>query len=58
VAHHEDRALARNGLQLVEGGQDEDRGLTETGLGLAENVDIEDCSRDANLLDCSIRSGG
>lgn len=52
VAHNQDRALARNGLQLVEGGQDKDRGLTKTGLGLAKNVDIQDSSRDANLLDC------
>jgi hypothetical protein len=36
----------------VEGGQDEDRSLSETRLGLAENIDVEDCSRDADLLDC------
>lgn len=52
VAHHEDGALAGNGLQLVEGGQDEDRGLTETRLGLAENVDVQNRSRNADLLDC------
>jgi hypothetical protein len=52
VAHHKDGALARDRLQLVEGGQDEDRGLSETGLGLAKNIDVEDCSRDAVLLDC------
>jgi hypothetical protein len=52
VAHHKDGALARDGLQLVEGGQDEDRSLSETGLGLAKNIDVEDCSRDAVLLDC------
>lgn len=52
VAHNQDRTLARDGLQLVEGGQDEDRSLTETGLGLAKNIDIQDSSRDANLLDC------
>ena len=52
VAHDEDGALARNGLQLVQSGQDEDRSLTKTRLGLAENVDIQNRSRDANLLDC------
>jgi hypothetical protein len=52
VAHHKDGALARDRLQLVEGGQDEDRGLSETGLGLAENIDVEDCGGNAVLLDC------
>ena len=52
VAHHKDGALSRNGLQLVESGQDEDRSLTETGLGLAKNIDVEDSSRNADLLDC------
>jgi hypothetical protein len=52
VAHDEDGALARDWLQLVESGQDEDRGLSKTGLGLAENIDVEDCGRDAVLLDC------
>jgi hypothetical protein len=52
VAHHEDLALAGNGLQLVKSGQDEDRSLTKTRLGLAENVDVENGSRDTHLLDC------
>lgn len=52
VAHHENRALAGNGLQLVKSSQDEDRSLTQTGLGLAKNIDVEDGSWDADLLDC------
>jgi hypothetical protein len=52
VAHDQDLALARNGLQLVEGGENEDRGFTETRLGLAKNVDVQNGSRNANLLDC------
>ena len=52
VAHNQDLALARNGLQLMKGGENEDRGLTETGLGLAKNIDVQNGSRNANLLDC------
>lgn len=52
VAHDQDLAFTRDGLQLVKSGQDEDSGLTETGLGLAKNIDVQDSSRDANLLDC------
>lgn len=58
VAHNQNRALAGNRLQLVKGGQDKDRGFTETGFGLAKNIHVEDGSRDANLLNCSKRSGG
>lgn len=36
----------------MKGGQDEDRSLTKARLGLAKDVDIEDGSRDADLLDC------
>jgi len=52
VAHNQDLALAGNGLQLVKGGQNEDSGLTETGLGLAKNIDVQNGSWNANLLDC------
>lgn len=52
MAHDQDLALARNGLQLVKGGENEDCGLTETGLGLAKNIDVQNGSRNANLLDC------
>jgi hypothetical protein len=52
VAHDQDLAFARDGLQLVKSGEDEDSGLTKTGLGLAKNIDVQDSSRDANLLDC------
>jgi hypothetical protein len=52
VAHDQDLALARNGLQLVKGGENEDRGFTETRLGLAKNIDVQNGSRNANLLDC------
>ena len=52
VAHDKDLTLAGDGLQLVKSGQNEDRSLTETGLGLAKNVDIENGSWNADLLDC------
>ena len=39
----------------MESGQNEDSSLSETGLGLAEDVDIEECLRDADLLDCNDR---
>jgi hypothetical protein len=54
VAHDQDLAFARDRLQLVKSGEDEDSGLTETGLGLAKNIDVQDSSRDANLLDCGV----
>lgn len=53
VAHHKNRALPRNGFQLVEGSQDENCGLSETRLGLAKNIDVQDSGWDADLLDCS-----
>jgi hypothetical protein len=52
VAHDQDLALALNGLQLVKGGQNEDSGLTETGFGLAKNLDVQNGSWNADLLDC------
>jgi hypothetical protein len=52
VAHDQDLALASNGFELVQSGENEDGGLTETGLGLAKNIDIQNGSRDADLLDC------
>jgi hypothetical protein len=56
VAHNQDGALAVNGLDLLEGGQDEDGSFTKTRLGLAENVGSEDGLRDAVLLDCGHES--
>lgn len=52
VTHDQDLALASNGLQLVEGGENEDSSLTETGLGLAKNIDVQDGSWNASLLNC------
>ena len=51
VAHHENRGLSRNRVDLLEGGEDEDGGLAETGLGLAEDIGTQNRLRDANLLD-------
>lgn len=56
VAHNQDGALAVDGLDLLEGGQDEDGSFTKTRLGLAENVGSEDGLRDAVLLDCGHES--
>jgi hypothetical protein len=53
VAHDQDGALAGNRLKLMQSGENEDGGFTETRLGLAENVDIQDRSGNADLLDCS-----
>jgi hypothetical protein len=52
VTHHQHRAFARNGLQLMKSSQDEDSSLTETRFGLAENVDAEEGLRNTFLLDC------
>lgn len=57
VAHHEDGAFSRNRFELVKRRQDEDSGLSETRLGLAENIDVEDCGRNADLLDCDEADG-
>lgn len=57
VAHNEDGAFSRNRLELVKSGQDEDSGLSETRLGLAENIDIKNCGRNADLLDCDEADG-
>lgn len=51
VTENDNRALAGNGLELLESGQDEDGGFTHTGLGLAENVSAKDGLGDADLLD-------
>lgn len=52
MAHDEDGAFSRDRFELVKSRQDEDSGLSETRLGLAEHVDIQNCGRDADLLDC------
>lgn len=52
VAHNQDRALASDGLDLLERSQDEDCGLSETGLGLADNVTTKHSLGDACLLNC------
>lgn len=54
VAHDEDRDLAGNRLNLLQGGQDEDRSLAETGLGLADDVAAKKSLGNASLLDYSI----
>jgi len=54
VAHDEDRGLASDRLNLLEGCKDEDGGLTETRFGLAKDIGTENCLRNANLLDCRV----
>lgn len=56
VAHNQDRALSSNGLDLLQGCQDEDGSFTKTGLGLTENVGSKNGLRDAVLLDCGYES--
>lgn len=56
VAHDEDRALASDRLDLLEGGEDEDGSLTKTRLGLAEDIGTENSLWNANLLDCKLWS--
>ena len=58
VAHDQDGALAGNGLDLLESGEDEDGGFTETGLGLTDDVAAEHGLRDASLLNCNSRIAG
>lgn len=54
MAHDQHRALAGDGLDLLESGQDEDSGLSETRLGLADDVTSEKGLRNAILLNCRI----
>lgn len=56
VAHDQNRGFALNGLDLLQGSQDEDCCLTQTGLGLAQNVGTEDRLRNGVLLDCLFRA--
>ena len=57
VTHDEDGGFPRDGVNLLEGRQDENRSLAETGFSLAEDIRTEDCLRDADLLDCSKTTG-
>jgi len=50
VAHDQNGARLWLLLELVQSGQHEDRGLAHAALGLAEDVNTEDCLRDALLL--------
>lgn len=54
VAHDQDRGLASNWLDLLEGGEDEDCGLTKTRFGLAEDIGTDHRLRNAYLLDCKM----
>lgn len=54
VAHDQDGALASDGLNLLEGGEDEDSRLSETRLGLADDVTAEKGLGDTCLLNCKI----
>lgn len=56
VAHDQNGALAGDGLDLLEGGEDEDRGLSETRLGLADDVTTEKGLGDTCLLNCKVES--
>ena len=51
MAHDQHGALARNRLDLLEGGQDENSRLTKTRLGLADDITTEKSLRDTVLLD-------
>lgn len=52
VAHNQDGALASDGLDLLEGGEDEDCGLTQAGFGLADNITTKHGLGNACLLNC------
>jgi hypothetical protein len=52
VAHDHDGNLAVDGLDLLQGGQDEHGRLSETRLGLADDVATKESLRDTGLLDC------
>lgn len=54
VAHDQDRALAGDGLNLLQSGEDEDSSLSETRLGLADDVTTKKSLRNTCLLDCTI----
>lgn len=54
VAHNQDGGLAGDGLNLLEGCEDEDGSFTKTRFSLAENIDTENALRNANLLDCRV----
>lgn len=56
VAHDDDRDLAINRLELLEGGENKDGSLTQTRLGLADNVTTEKSLGDTGLLDCRLRN--
>ena len=51
MAHNQNRALAGNGLDLLERSQDEDSSLSKTRLGLADNITTQKSLRNAVLLD-------
>lgn len=54
VAHDQNGALASDGLDLLEGGEDEDSRLSKTRLGLANDVTTEKGLGDTCLLNCKI----
>lgn len=54
VAHNQNRALAGDGLDLLESGEDKDSSLSQTRLGLADNITTEKSLGNACLLDCTI----
>lgn len=52
VAENDDRDLAGDGLDLLEGSKNEDGSLTHTRLGLAQNIHTENGLGDTLLLHC------
>lgn len=54
MAHDEDRSLASDRLDLLQGGENKDGSLAETRFGLAKDIGSEDGLRNANLLDCRV----
>lgn len=54
VAHDQNRTLAGDRLDLLEGGEDEDSRLSEARLGLANDVTAEKGLWNTCLLNCKI----
>ena len=52
MAHDQDGGFSRNGLELMQGGEDKDCSLSQTRLRLAENIKGEHGVGNAYLLDC------
>jgi hypothetical protein len=54
VAHDQDRSLAGDRLDILEGGQNKNCGFTESRLGLTKYIGTEYCLGNGVLLDCRV----